>query len=50
MELYEIIDMLAKESSTKKKSEILNVNHDNLLLKKYFKATLDPFINYWIRI
>lgn len=50
MELYEIIDMLAKESSTKKKSEILKENHDNLLIKKYFKATLDPFINYWIRI
>jgi ATP-dependent DNA ligase len=50
MHLYEIIDMLAKESSTKKKSEILKENQDNLLLKKYFKATLDPFINYWIRI
>ena len=50
MELFEIIDQLAKESSTKKKSEILNSNRDNELLKKYFKAALDPFINYWIRV
>lgn len=50
MKLHEIIAALAAESSTKAKSAILQKYKDNFDLKLYFKATLDPFINYWIRI
>lgn len=50
MKLHEIIAALAAESSTKAKSAILEKHKDNFDLKLYFKATLDPFINYFIRI
>ena len=50
MKLHEIIAALAAETSTKAKSAILEKYKDNFDLKLYFKATLDPFINYWIRI
>ena len=50
MKLYQIIESLAAESSTKAKSAILTKYKDRLDLKAYFKATLDPFINYFIRV
>lgn len=45
-----IIAQLATESSTNKKLEILKANADNELLRLYFKSTLDPFTNYFIRV
>lgn len=50
MKLHEIISLLATTSKTNDKKKILDDNKDNELLKLYFKATLDPFINYFIRV
>jgi len=48
--LRDIISALAAESSTNAKLAILKANADNEMLKTYFKCTLDPFINYWLRV
>lgn len=48
--LRNIISALAAESSTNNKLAILKANADNEMLMTYFKCTLDPFINYWLRI
>ena len=48
--LRDIIAALAAESSTNAKLAILKANADNEMLKTYFKCTLDPFINYWLRV
>lgn len=50
MKLHEIINLLAETSKTNEKKKILEDNKNNELLKLYFKATLDPFINYFIRV
>lgn len=46
--IYKIIEELASEPSTKKKTEILLKNQSNKLLQEVFFMTLDPFTNYYI--
>ena len=48
--LSNIISQLAAESKTSVKQAILQEQSDNVLLKDYFNATLNPFINYYIRL
>lgn len=46
--ILKILNKLEKESSGKKKIEILNANASNNLLKECFSAALNPFVNYFI--
>lgn len=50
MKLSDIIKQLKAESSTNAKLAILKENVFNEHLRQYFLATLNPFINYWIRV
>jgi hypothetical protein len=46
--LYEIIKSLQTTQGNNAKQAILDANKDNELLREYFKAMLDPAINYYI--
>jgi hypothetical protein len=48
-EIYQIIKQLESTSSRLEKESILKKNRDNVILKQVFSATLNPFINYYIK-
>ena len=49
MTLYEIIDLVARTTSTNEKVKILENHKSNELLKFYFKACLDTSVQYFIK-